>query len=50
MSYKHQLGFMPYDRNGNRILLKSELGRTKPSDYDLPEENFIYGKITYTDP
>jgi hypothetical protein len=41
---------MPWDRNGNRLLIKSELGKNKPSNYDLPENRFVYGKLTYEDP
>lgn len=41
---------MPYDRTGNRLLVKSELGRNKPTKYAIPEENFIYGRTTYEDP
>lgn len=50
MSLKHQSGYMPWDRTGNRVLVQSELGRNKPTNYDIPEENFIYGKVTYMDP
>jgi hypothetical protein len=41
---------MPFDRTGNRLLVKSELGRNKPTNYAIPEENFIYGRTTYEDP
>lgn len=50
MSSMHQKGYMPWDRNGNRLLLQSELGKNKASIYDLPEESFVYGKLTYDDP
>jgi hypothetical protein len=35
MATMHQAGHLPWDRNGNRILLQSELGKTKPSTYNL---------------
>lgn len=50
MSTKHQPGFMPYDRTGNRLLVKSELGKARPSDYNLPEDNFVYGTPVIQDP
>jgi hypothetical protein len=50
MSTTHQAGYLPWDRNGNRILLQSELGKTKPSTYNLPQEEFTYGKKVYEDP
>lgn len=50
MSAKHRPGYMPWDRTGNRVLVQSELGRNKPTNYDIPEENFVYGKSTYMDP
>jgi hypothetical protein len=46
MSKMHQSGYLPWDRNGNRVLLQSELGKSKPSTYNLPDEEFMYGKIT----
>lgn len=50
MSTKHRAGYMPWDRTGNRILVQSELGKNKPSNYDIPEENFVYGKLIDQDP
>ena len=50
MSSRHQKGYMPYDRTGNRILVKSELGHNKPSNYNIPDTQFIYGKVTPDDP
>jgi hypothetical protein len=41
---------MPWDRTGNRLLVKSELAKNKPSNYEIPESNFVYGKNTYEDP
>lgn len=41
---------MPWDRTGNRLLVKSELAANKPTNYDIPQENFVYGKITPEDP
>ena len=41
---------MPWERSGNRILVQSELGKNKPSNYSLPEENFVYGRTTAIDP
>jgi hypothetical protein len=49
MSYRHKAGFMPWDRTGNRVLVKSSLGKNKPTNYNIPEDNFIYGKLTYQD-
>ena len=46
----HQSGFLPWDRNGNRILLQSELGKSKPSTYTLLPEETFYGKKIYEDP
>ena len=37
MSSKHEQGYMPWDRTGNRILVKSELGANKPTNYDIPQ-------------
>ncbi|MFM7853128.1 MAG: CFAP77 family protein, partial [Flammeovirgaceae bacterium] len=42
-------GFLPWDRTGNRLLVKSQLGRNKPTNYEIPEENFVYGKLTNAD-
>jgi hypothetical protein len=50
MSSKHEKGYMPWDRSGNRLLVKSELGANKPTNYDIPDPNFVYGKITPDDP
>ena len=50
MSHKHNSGFMPWDRTGNRLLVQSELGKNKPTNYNIPEENFVYGKLTAQDP
>lgn len=50
MSYRHEKGHMPWDRTGNRILVKSELGANKPTNYEIPDSNFVYGKITPDDP
>lgn len=50
MSTKHRPGYMPWDRTGNRVLVQSELGRNKPSNYNLPDDHFIYGKNTPQDP
>ena len=36
MSAKHQPGYMPWDRTGNRVLVQSVLGRNKPTNYDIP--------------
>lgn len=41
---------MPWDRNGNRLLFKSHLGKNKPTNYNIPEPNFVYGKLIYEDP
>lgn len=50
MSLPHQKGYMPWDRTGNRLLVQSELGKNKPTNYHLPEEGFVYGKGTPEDP
>jgi hypothetical protein len=50
MSTMHKSGYLPKDRNGNRILLESELGKAKPSTYNLPYEEHFYGKKIYEDP
>ena len=50
MSIKHQPGFLPWDRSGNPILVHSELGKSKPTHYDIPEQHFTYGKNTEEDP
>jgi hypothetical protein len=50
MSDRHEKGYMPWDRSGNRLLVKSTLGRNRPTNYEIPESNFVYGKITYEDP
>ncbi len=47
MSVMHKSGYMPWDRSGNKILLQSELGKSKPSTYNLPEEAFTYGKKVF---
>ena len=39
----HQ-GAMPWERNPNRLLAKSELGRTRPVTIDIPEDRHYYGK------
>ena len=49
MSEKHHAGYMPWDRTGNKLLIQSTLGKNKPTNYDIPEENFVYGKLTATD-
>ena len=41
---------MPWDRTGNRLLVKSELGTNKPTNYEIPQGDFVYGKITPDDP
>ena len=50
MSEKHQSGYMPWDRTGNKLLIQSALGKNKPTNYDIPEENFVYGKVTSMNP
>lgn len=50
MSEKHQPGHMPWDRTGNKLLIQSALGKNKPTNYDIPEENFVYGKVTAMNP
>ena len=41
---------MPWDRSGNRLLIKSQLGKNKPTNYNIPTGNFVYGKLTDQDP
>lgn len=36
MSEMHKPGYMPHDRTGNRVLVQSTLGKTKPTDHKLP--------------
>lgn len=50
MSYRHTPGFMPWDRTGNRVLVQSELGRNKPTNYEIPDYRVPYGKNTSMDP
>ena len=50
MTEKHLPGYMPWDRTGNRLLVQSSLGKNKPTNYNIPEENFVYGKNTPMDP
>jgi hypothetical protein len=50
MTERHEPGFMPWDRSGNRVLVKSQLGRNKPTNYNIPEGEFVYGQITPNDP
>lgn len=38
MSERHEAGYMPWDRTGNRILVKSQLGRNKPTNYEIPQK------------
>ena len=33
MSLRHEKGYLPWDRTGNRLLVKSELGRNRPTNY-----------------
>jgi len=47
MATMHQPGFLPWDRTGNRILVQSELGKSKPSNYNLPQEAHFYGKKVF---
>lgn len=37
-------GFFPWDKSKNVMLLKDDVGRSKPSAYDLPQNQFVYGK------
>ena len=50
MSERHQAGHMPWDRTGNRLLVKSELAKNRPTNYNIPDDQFVYGKLTYEDP
>ena len=50
MSERHHPGCMPWDRTGNRLLVQSSLGKNKPTNYDIPEDNFVYGRVTPIDP
>lgn len=50
MSVRHKSGYLPWDRTGNRVLLQSSLGKSKPTNYNIPNESFRYGKPSYMDP
>ena len=50
MSQRHQPGYMPWDRNGNRLLVQSSLGKNKPSSYHIPPSDFVYGASVPQDP
>jgi hypothetical protein len=50
MSERHEKGFLPWDRTGNRLLVKSQLGKNKPTNYDIPPQEFVYGQPIYEDP
>lgn len=50
MSERHEKGYMPWDRTGNRLLVKSQLGKNKPSNYEIPQKEFVYGRLTNEDP
>jgi hypothetical protein len=50
MSDRHEPGYMPWDRSGNRVLVKSQLGRNKPTNYEIPQRQFVYGQLTPNDP
>lgn len=41
---------VPWLSNTNTLLVKDDVGRAKPSTYDLPERRFIYGKPLDRDP
>jgi hypothetical protein len=49
MSERFEKGYMPWDRTGNRLLVKSQLGKNKPTNYDIPNKEFVYGRLTYED-
>jgi hypothetical protein len=50
MSDRHVKGYMPWDRTGNPLLVKSQLGKNKPTNYEIPTKEFVYGQLTYEDP
>lgn len=35
---------LPYSSTKNVLLMKSDIGKAKPTIYSLPKENFTYGK------
>lgn len=37
MSSRHEKGYMPWDRTGNKLLVKSQLGSNKPTHYCIPD-------------
>ena len=37
------------NRNTNIILLKAEVGKSKPTTYDLPDNSHFYGKALVRD-
>ncbi len=47
MSLPHEKGYMPWDRSSNKLLIKSQLGKNKPTNYDIPHSEFVYGRLTY---
>ena len=34
----------PYNKRENTLLLKDDVGKAKPSTYNLPQGDFSYGK------
>lgn len=50
MSERHRPGYLPWDKTGNRVLIQSSLGKTKPTNYNIPDEDFVYGQLTPMDP
>ena len=44
MSYKAVKGYFPWNKSNNPLLSKDDVGRGKPSSYNLPENHFVYGK------
>ena len=35
---------IPWLNNTNTLLVKDDVGRAKPSTYDLPHRRFVYGR------
>ena len=36
--------YFPYAKGSNMLLLRDDVGRSKTSHYNLPNQNFTYGK------
>ena len=41
--------FIKLQNSGNYLLVKDDIGKSKPSTRDLPHNNFVFGKKTFKD-